>query len=190
MSALPRPISIADENQRLAALLRQSRERFLASFSDVSEEICRRHPADGSWSVLDCVEHIALAEMGMFRLWNSTRRPRPAGAPDRAQFFLENLTDRSRKAESPERGRPTGRFPTLEAARQQFEAARAETIRSVEANTDDLRTIDVTHPLFDAVSAYEMVIILAKHAERHAKQIEETVAALKICSRAESKQDG
>ena len=173
MSALPRPVSIADENQRLAALLRQSRERFLASFSDVTEEICRRHPAEGSWSVLDCAEHVALAEMGMFRLWNATRHPRPAGAPDREQFFLENMTDRSRKVEAPERGRPAGRFPTLEAARQQFEAARAETIRSVEANGDDLRTIEVTHPLFGAVSACEMVIIIAKHTERHALQIEE-----------------
>jgi len=173
MSALPNPVSIADENQRLAALLRQSRERVLASCAGVAEEQCRCVPAEGCWSVLDCVEHVAAAESGLFRLLNTTRRPRPAGTPDREQFFLENMTDRSRKAESPERGRPTGRFPTLEAARQQFEAARAETIRSVEANKDDLRAIEVTHPLFAAVSAYEMVIILAKHAERHALQIEE-----------------
>jgi hypothetical protein len=173
MSAHPKPASIADENQRLAELLRESRERFLASVSDVTDDNCRCRPAEGCWSILECAEHVALAEMGMFRLLNATRRPRPAGAPDREQFFLENMTDRSRKVQAPERGRPTGRFPTLEAARQQFEAAREETIRSVEANEEDLRAIEVTHPIFDAVSAYEMVIILAKHTERHALQIEE-----------------
>jgi len=45
----------------------------------------------------------------------------------------------------------------------------------VEQHPDDLRASEVTHPHPAAgnVSTYEMVIIIAKHAERHAKQIEE-----------------
>jgi hypothetical protein len=36
----------------------------------------------------------------------------------------------------------------------------------------------VPHPIFGDVSAYEMLIIMAKHAERHALQIEEIRKAI------------
>jgi hypothetical protein len=90
--------------------------------------------------------------------------------------------DRSVKAESPRGGHPRGRFANLQDARRQFEVARQETIGFVEANTEDLRATEVTHPLptFGQVSAYEMLIIIAKHAERHALQIEEVRAALAL----------
>jgi hypothetical protein len=162
------------------ALLRESRERFVSSFAGVDDEQSRRRPAEGCWSVLDCVEHVAGAETFMLRLLQGSRRPRPSGAPNREEFFLQRMTDRSRKAESPEGGRPRGRFANLEEARKQFETSRAGTIGFVEGNTEDLRGTEVTHPLpmFGDVSVYEMVIIMAKHAERHALQIEEVKSAL------------
>jgi hypothetical protein len=48
-------------------------------------------------------------------------------------------------------------------------------IQFVEQHPEDLRASEVSHPHPAAgnVSTYEMVIIIAKHAERHAKQIEE-----------------
>lgn len=175
MSALPNTVSISADNERLAALLRQSREQFLASFADVAEENCRFRPDEGCWSVLDCVEHIAMAETLMVGLLNTSRRPRPAGAPNREQIFLERMGSRERKVESPESGRPSGSFASLADARKQFETARAGAIRFTQENKEDLRATEVTHPhpLVGNVSAYEMVIILAKHAERHALQIEE-----------------
>lgn len=175
MSALPNPVSIAADNERLAALLRGSRERFLASFADVTEENCRCRPTEECWSVLDCVEHIAAAETLMLGLLKTSRRPRAANAPNREQVFLERMGRRERKVESPESGRPRGRFPSLEAARKQFELSRAGAIRFAEQNTEDLQATEVTHPhpLVGTVSAYEMLIIMAKHAERHALQIEE-----------------
>ena len=175
MNALPNTLSLAADNQWLAALLRESCERFLASFADVAEDNCRCRPADGCWSILDCVEHIAAAESLMLKLLQGPRSPRPADAPNREQAFLDRMGTRLRKAEAPESGRPTGRFATLEAARKQFEDSRADAIRFAEQNTEDLRATEVTHPhpLMGNVSACEMLIVMAKHAERHALQIEE-----------------
>jgi len=176
MSALSNsvPTSQADK-QMLLELLRESRERFLSSFVGVSDEQSRKRPAEGCWSVLDTVEHLTAAETVMLRLLQSDRRPRAAGAPNREQGFLERMGSRARKVESPEGGRPKGRFPNLEAAAKQFETARAGVVRFVEEANEDLRATEVTHPhpLVGDVSAYEMVIIIAKHAERHALQIEE-----------------
>jgi uncharacterized damage-inducible protein DinB len=180
MSTLPNTVSIAADNQRLAALLRESRERFLSSFADVAEENCRCRPAEECWSVLDCVEHIAAAETLMLNRLQNERNPRPAGAPNREQVFLERMGSRERKVQSPESGQPAGRFPTIDAARKKFEDARAATIRFAEENTDDLRATEVMHPhpLVGIVSSYEMLIIIAKHAERHALQIQDIKAAL------------
>lgn len=173
MSAQPNPATISADDERLAALLRDSRNRFLATIAGVSDEQSRQPPAQGGWSVLDCVEHVAGAEMFMLRLLQGPRRPRPEGAPNREAAFFESVADRSRKVESPERGRPRGRFANLDDARKQFEIARAETIRFIQDNTENLRATEVTHPLFGDVSIAELLVIMAKHVERHALQIEE-----------------
>ncbi|HEX7286573.1 MAG TPA: DinB family protein [Candidatus Angelobacter sp.] len=180
MSALPNPLSIAAENARLVALLRESRERFLASFAEVTEQDCRRSPAEGCWSVMDCVEHLVAAESLMLKRLQTERNPRPAGAPNREQVFLERMGSRERKVLAPESGQPSGRFPTIDAARKRFEEVRGATIRFAEDNTDDLRATEVMHPhpLVGIVSSYEMLIIIAKHAERHALQIQDIKAAL------------
>jgi uncharacterized damage-inducible protein DinB len=176
MSALPNPVSsAAAERETLLELLRQSRERFLGSFSGVTDEQSRRHPAEGSWSVLDTVEHLTTAERTMLHLITTTRRPRPADAPHREAAFLEHMGSRARKARAPESGQPTGRFANLEEARDTFQAIRDSVMRFVEENTEDLRATELTHPhrAVGNVSTYEMVIIIAKHAERHALQIED-----------------
>ncbi len=176
MSALPNtiPTSPADK-EKLLALLRESRERFLASFAGVTDQQSRRRPAEGSWSVLETVEHLTAAEKLMLVRLTTTRRTRAAGAPNREAIFLERMGSRSRKAETPESGRPTGRFANLAEAAQNFRAAREAAMRFVDETNEDLRATEVTHPhpSVGDVSSYELLIIMAKHADRHTLQIEE-----------------
>ncbi|HXA86332.1 MAG TPA: DinB family protein, partial [Candidatus Dormibacteraeota bacterium] len=175
MNAIPNPANSNTDKNFLVSLLRESRENFLGSFAGVSEELSRLHPADNCWCVLETVEHLASAEGIMLRLITTQRRPRSADAANREQVFLQVVADRSRKMQSPEGGQPCGRFASLAEAAAQFKATRDSVIQFVEQQPDDLRASEVTHPHPAAgnVSTYEMVIIIAKHAERHAKQIEE-----------------
>lgn len=163
------------QREALLPLLHQSRDRFLLSFAGMTEEDAHRHPDEGRWSALDCVEHICNAEGTMLRLLTGPRRPRTPGAPNREERFLAGAADRSRKLDSPEGGRPRGRFTTLAEARTQFETVRQGVISLVEQTQEDLRATEVTHPhpVAGDVSAYEMVIMIARHTERHAAQIEE-----------------
>jgi uncharacterized damage-inducible protein DinB len=179
MNASPNPVAmpVADKDN-LLTLLHDTRLRFLSSLAGVSDDASRLRPAEGCWSVLDCVEHIAGAEAFMFRILKESRHPRSADAPNREEDFLRRMVDRSVKARTPERGQPRGRFANLEEARNQFVTARGATIAFVKANTEDLRAMGVPHPIFGDVSAYEMLIIMAKHAERHALQIEEIRKAI------------
>jgi len=172
----------AADRQRLLDLLRNSRQRFLGSFAEVTDEQSRRCPAQGCWSVLDTVEHLTVGETVMLKLVSDTRRPRTANAPNREELFMRVLVDRSRKMQSPELGRPCGRFANLEEAAGQFKAAREGIMRFVEQCREDLRATEVTHPhpAAGVVSTYEMIIIMARHAERHALQIEEIRSVLSL----------
>lgn len=175
MNAIPNPVNSNTDREFLVALLRESREKFLGSFSGISEERSRVHPKPDSWSVVDTVEHLTSAETLMLKLITTQRRPRATDAANREQVFLQVVADRTRKMQSPESGRPRGRFATLAEAAAQFKATRDGVIQFVEQHTEDLRASEVTHPHPSAgnVSTHEMIIIIAKHAERHAKQIEE-----------------
>jgi len=175
VNAIRNPANSNTDKNFLVSLLRESREEFLSSFAGVAETDCRCCPAEGSWSVLDTVEHLTSAETIQLKLITTQRTPRAANAPNREQIFLQVVADRSRKMQSPEIPRPRGRFATLAQAADQFTTSRDSVIQFVEQTTEDLRATEVMHPHQAAgmVSTYEMLIIMAKHAERHAKQIEE-----------------
>jgi uncharacterized damage-inducible protein DinB len=186
LNAIPNPVNSNTDKEFLVALLRESREKFLSSFAGVSEERARLRPAPDCWSVLETVEHLTAAETLMVRLVSTQRVPRSAGALNREEIFLRNTADRSRKMQSPESGQPKGRFATLAEAEARFKAVRDGIIAFAEQSTEDLRSTEVTHPhpAAGTVSTYEMLIILAKHAERHAAQIEEIRETLKAHSTA------
>ena len=153
-------------------------KRFLASFAGIKDQDSRRKPAEQCWSILETVEHLTMAEGIMLRLITQTRCKKQSDLPNREQVFLAVLTDRSRKMMSPEGGQPRGRFADLEQAAAQFSSSREKAIEFVqqcEQNHEDLRATQVTHPhpVAGTVSTREMVIIMARHAERHALQIEE-----------------
>jgi uncharacterized damage-inducible protein DinB len=176
MSAAPNPntTSLADR-EMLLDLLRVSRERFLGSFAGVRDEHCRRRPADGAWSVLETVEHLTVAEKTMLKIITGPRQSRAADAPNREAVFLRAVSDRSRKMESPEIAKPCGRFANLQHAASEFKTGRESVMRFLRETNEDLRATEVKHPHPAAghVSTFEMIIIIAKHAERHALQIEE-----------------
>jgi len=176
MTSLPNPVTTsAADKEKLLSLLHETKERFLASFAGINDEQSRCCPAEGKWSILDTVEHLTAAEQTLLKRITDTRRPRSAATPNREAIFLGAVADRTRKLESPETARPRGRFADLGEARTQFATARDSTIRFVEQCTEDPRATEATHPhpMIGVVTMYEMVIIMAKHAERHALQIEE-----------------
>ncbi len=183
MSAQPSPAVPVIDKQFLLALLRESRHCFLESFAEVTEEEAHLRPAPDRWSVLETVEHLATAEGIQLKLLQTQRAPRPADAPNRELRFLQVVAERTSKMQSPEAAVPGGRFTSLHAAATQFKTTRAAVIQFlVEIAVEDLRSTEVKHPHPAAgmVSPCEMLIIMAKHAERHARQIEEIRSVLEI----------
>lgn len=160
--------------EKNVTLLAGGTQALLDSLAGISEELAKTRPAPDRWSVLECVEHVILAENGLFTLL--TMNSAPAASPadgSREETFVRNLTNRNRKIEAPEFARPTGRFPTLTSAVEEFCRSRARVAGYLEQCEDDLRSRTAMHPIAGMVSGQELVVILAFHPARHAMQIRE-----------------
>ena len=103
-------------------------------------------PAPAQWSVLDCVEHIVVAE-GRFLGWlqnPSADEAPPMDKPKEAKLLL-GVASRSQRVNAPEPVHPTGRFATLAEALAQFDATRANSIRFAESAGAGLYSLAAKH---------------------------------------------
>ncbi len=166
----------------MLALLEQGRAELVAALDGVSGEDAARVPGEERWSILGCVEHLAISEDYLFsQIMAATPSEAPLRNELRETRMLERGTDRSRRIESPKEGQPKGRFPTLEAAFGHFMESRERTVEFVAGCQEDLRSQATWHPILGAANSYEMLLSIAVHCLRHlchVKQIEEIKAAL------------
>jgi uncharacterized damage-inducible protein DinB len=131
------------------------------------------------WSVAQVMEHIAAAEDMLRGLTTEKVMVAPA-APDRDVKHIDEMvvtmvTDRTHKADAPEPLRPVNRFGSPEEALKHFVESRAQTEEFLK-KTPDLRAHAVDSPLGPKLDAYEWVLFIAAHSERHTKQINEVKA--------------
>jgi len=131
------------------------------------------------WSVAQVMEHIAAAEDMLRGLTTEKVMAAPA-ALDRDVKHIDEMvvtmvTDRTHKADAPEPLRPVNRFGSPEEALKHFVESRTETEEFLR-KTPDLRAHAVDSPLGTKLDAYEWVLFIAAHSERHTKQINEVKA--------------
>ncbi len=167
------------EKRKLVGSLERGRRALLKSLRGVSAETAVRTPIPGKWTILDCVEHVAVSEDYLLaQIESATYSGTPAIPPQREALIAERALDRSFRFESPQAVRPIGQFPTLAAALEHFLASRERTMRWVESAPPDLRNRIASHPLIGPTNCYEMLLMMALHPRRHAEQIEEIKVAL------------
>jgi uncharacterized damage-inducible protein DinB len=169
----------APEKAQLLADLEASRSALIAALSGVSEDLALRAPSPEKWSILQCVEHVAVVEENLLaRVIAAQPSEAPPIDPRRETLIVARALDRTRPRQAPEAALPTGRFPTLSAALQHFLEGRDRTIRFVEQCTDDLRRRRTTHPVIGDVTCHEVLLLIAAHPLRHVQQIAEIKSAI------------
>lgn len=167
--------------ERAAALksLQATHDAFLQSIAGLSEKQWTFKPAPDRWSVAEVSEHIALSEsmiMGFVRgqIMTSAATPeKRAEVKATDAQILERVPDRSHKAQAPEFLKPTGKWATREDLTKAFEDARKSTMDYVRTTNDDLRDHFGPHPMLGTLDAYQWILLVSAHSERHTKQIEE-----------------
>ncbi len=163
------------EKKEIVRILDQGLEALHRALRDIDDETARLRPRPDAWSVLECVEHIALTEAALLVRLN-TAKPAEASREDRAREarFQDLALNRQRRIEAPELVISQGRCRTLPEALAQFQGQRAQTLLFVEEFAGDLHSWLTIHPLITRpVNCYEMLLLIAMHPRRHAQQIAE-----------------
>lgn len=167
------------DKERGTKLLQQTRDAIVSETKGLSEAQIKFKPAPDRWSVAETLEHIALAEDFLFQNVTDKVMKSPAGPADRDTakadaMVLAMIPDRSHKAQAPPPLVPTGRWTPTETL-DHFLKSRAQTIAFMES-TPDLRQHVTESPLGQPLDAYEWLLFVGAHSERHTKQILEVKA--------------
>jgi len=170
----------AEELKRATDYLKQTRAGVLASTKGLSDAQWNFKPAPDRWSVAEVTEHIAAAEdflMGMIQeqVMKGPARTEPTDLKAIDDFVLKAIPDRSQKLQAPEPLKPTNRFGSPKDSLKHFKESRAKTLKFLK-ETKDLRQHAIDSPLGKKLDAYEWVLFISAHSERHTKQINEVKA--------------
>jgi hypothetical protein len=171
-----------EERKFLVAQLEHSRDLLQAATRGIAPAQANYKAGPDRWSILECVEHLALNEPFLFGFTMNVLKSPPQPVKDPAELkaadekVLKGIADRSQKAQAPEPARPTGKYTNLTAALEAYTTARAKTIEYAQTTQDDVRshTFQLGPSTMDA---YELLLMLAAHTERHTAQINEVKAS-------------
>jgi DinB family protein len=169
----------ADKDKALA-YLESTKKGVLDATKGLSGAQWNFKAAPDKWSVAECVEHIAAAEDFIRGVAVDKVMKAPA-APHRDTAKIDAgimamIPDRTQKAQAPDGLKPTNRFGSREGSLKHFVESRTATENFLK-DTPDLRAHAVDSPLGGPkLDAYEWVLFVSPHSQRHTKQIEEVKA--------------
>ena len=167
------------ERDRAMSHLHATRKVFLDSIAGLSDAQWNFKPAADRWSIAECAEHIAVSDDSLFDLMRQTLKS-PAALEKKSavkdEFILQVVPDRSVKAKAPEFLQPKRRWPDRETLIAHFKQSRDRNIAYIQTTEDDLRSHFMDHPLLKTIDAYQVMLLLSAHCERHTAQIEEVKA--------------
>jgi hypothetical protein len=179
VAACSQSLTQADRD-RAIKYLESTKQGVLDATAGLSEAQWNFKSGPDRWSVAEVTEHIAAAEgflRGMIVEKVMTAPPRPDGDDVKVidEFVLTAIPDRTQHRQAPEPLKPTNRFGSPDGSLKAFTDSRAQTEDFLRTH-DDLRAHAIDSPLGKKLDAYEWVLFIAAHSERHTKQIAEVKA--------------
>lgn len=168
------PLTAADR-QKALDYLEKTRKGVLDATAGLSEAQWTFKAGPDRWSIAEVTEHIAAAEDFLRgnledNILKAPPRTQKADVAELDAMVLKTIPDRSKKFEAPEPLKPTNRFGSPQAAVDHFKESRAKTMELAKTR-QDFREHATTSPFGNELDAYEWLLFLAAHSERHTKQI-------------------
>lgn len=165
----------AADRQRLLAHFDMTESWLLSELEGLSQAQLTFRMAPQSWSIMDVVEHLAVAEPQYWeRVQNSMKQPPTIEKLDGNDAgILWYGIDRSNRATTGEARTPKGRWSTVKESLGEFRKLRASMKEYATTTNDDLRsrkTIDGN------IDVYQWFLMISTHSQRHILQIREIKA--------------
>jgi DinB family protein len=171
------------ERDLLLDLLVASQGALITSVVALSPAQWAFAPGRGRWSIAQCAEHVRLSEdmlLGMIRgqiLASPAAVDKAAGTRGRDGVVVGAMRDRSHRSETFDVLVPKTSAATPAQFIGGFLAKRVATLRYVRDTTDALHHHVAPLGALGDLDAYQWLLLLASHTERHVQQIEEVKAA-------------
>jgi hypothetical protein len=168
------------ELSRAVEYLEKTRDGVVEASRGLSPAQLKFKPAPERWSVTEITEHLAATEPFLMNLiltqvMSAPARTEPTDVKAIDDFVLKVIPDRTNKLKAPEPLVPTNRFNTPADSLQQFKDNRAKTLAFLK-ETKGLRDHALDSPLGKKLDAYQWVLFIGAHSERHTKQLLEVKA--------------
>ena len=169
----------AQERKFAADYFQKTKQQLQSDVNGLSDTQLNYKTDTSRWSVAQCVEHIALAENGIWQwcmgaLKNDTSSVKKPEHPVSDEQLIAMVTDRSHKAKAPEMLQPKDQFPNETMALAAFINKRDELIHYILTTKDPLRTHYIQTPA-GVLDIYQGLLLLAAHSARHTLQLEEVM---------------
>jgi len=167
------------EKDKALTYLESTKNDVLDATKNLSPAQWNFKAAPDRWSIAECMEHIAAAEDYIRGAVESGVMKAPA-VPGRDIAAIDagiiaNVPERKNKVQAPEAIKPTNRFGSPQAAIDHFVESRATTETFLKT-TPGLRDHAADSPTGQKWDAYQFILLIAAHSERHTNQIKEVKA--------------
>jgi hypothetical protein len=163
------------DRQRLLAHFDMTEGWLTSELEGLTSEQLTFRSSPEAWSIMDVVEHLAIAEPQYWqRVQDSMKQPAASVKPEATDAgIMWYGIDRTNRAKTGEARVPKGRFKTVEDALAEFRKLRAA-IRNYAATTqEDPRSRMLLEGNMDV---YQWLLMISTHSQRHILQIREIKA--------------
>jgi hypothetical protein len=170
----------------LVAFIEAQREQLRATVASIPETKYAAPPANGGWSILGVLEHVAITEARITKgFQREVSAARAAGAsletddaPILKNLDVKMFLDRTRRIEAPPPVHPKLEMD-LAAAWDALDRSRAGMHQAI-ADADGLAlgALSMPHPFFGPMDLYTWIALVGAHDARHADQIREIGSSL------------
>lgn len=179
---LPACAQTLDQGQRDRALsaLHGTRKMILDAVAPLSQAQWNFKPSPDRWSIAETAEHIAASEDLLFEMVGKMLQSPPpqfdrAAQRNKDAVVLETVPRRDQKVQAPESLVPKGIYKNPAAFKAAFVKARDRNIAFIRKTQADLRGHGSEHPSLGMLDAYQWMLLIAAHSERHLNQIREVM---------------
>jgi len=174
-SAAAEPLKPGDR-QRLVAHLEMTESWLASEVEGLGPDQLKFRPTADSWSIMDVVEHLAIAEPQYWKqLQDSLQQPPTTEKGDVTDAaILWYGIDRTNRQKTGEPRVPKGRWNDLRESHGEFRKLRATMLDQARNSQEDMRGRKLVGGNMDV---YQWFLMISSHSQRHILQIREIKAS-------------
>jgi hypothetical protein len=157
--------------------LTQNTTNILLCLDGIDSKTMMIRPAEKSWSLMECFEHVHNLEKLLLGIFNGPTEHTDRDPADKADHIKEIFSNDTRKLNAPDPIVPKAGFNDKEVLEQAIVSTRAALILAAALEPDEL-CMSFAHHYFGNMTRLEWLYFTFYHSQRHLRQAERIKAQL------------